>query len=116
MEERRQWHIRRVFDEKEVAAVDTVMDFNNWRKRKVAEKRLEEFLGVDKNNLPIQIGANLLALSALTSYKLPEERRILKGDEVITVAAGFPTTAAPISQIGAIPVFIDADVCTEIQW
>lgn len=48
--------------------------------------------------------ANLIALSTLTSKKLGE-RRINKGDEVITVAAGFPTTVNPIVQIGAIPVF-----------
>ena len=46
---------------------------------------------------------------ALTSPKLPETRRIRAGDEVITVAAGFPTTAAPIVQVDTVPVFIDAD-------
>jgi hypothetical protein len=46
---------------------------------------------------------------ALTSPKLPETRRIRAGDEVITVAAGFPTTAAPIVQVGTVPMFIDAD-------
>ena len=106
----------RVFDEREVkAAVETVLDF--WltlgEKGALLEKRLADFLGVHKSIL-VNSGssANLLALSALTSYKLPKNKRILKGDEVITVAAGFPTTAAPISQIGATPVFIDADSCT----
>ena len=56
--------------------------------------------------------ANLIAISALTSPKLPESRRLKPGDEVITVAAGFPTTVAPIVQVGAVPVFIDADPIT----
>jgi CDP-6-deoxy-D-xylo-4-hexulose-3-dehydrase len=56
--------------------------------------------------------ANLVAISALTSAKLPAERRIKPGDEVITVAAGFPTTVAPIVQVGAVPVFIDAHPIT----
>lgn len=53
--------------------------------------------------------ANLLAFMALTSPLL-EERRILPGDEVITVAAGFPTTVAPMIQYGAIPVFVDVTI------
>ena len=56
--------------------------------------------------------ANLVAIAALTSAKLSESRRIKPGDEVITVAAGFPTTVAPIIQVGAVPVFIDADPVT----
>ena len=56
--------------------------------------------------------ANLLALCALTSHKLPKDRRINPGDEVITTAAGFPTTVAPIIQCNAVPVFIDADPTT----
>lgn len=55
--------------------------------------------------------ANLVALSTLTSPLL-REKRIKQGDEVITVAAGFPTTIAPILQIGAIPVFVDVDCQT----
>lgn len=55
--------------------------------------------------------ANLLAFMALTSHKLGE-RRIRKGDEVITVAAGFPTTVSPITQYGAVPVFVDVDMAT----
>lgn len=55
--------------------------------------------------------ANLLAFSTLTSWKLGEDR-IKAGDEVITVAAGFPTTVAPIIQNGCIPVFVDVDVAT----
>ena len=55
--------------------------------------------------------ANLLAFSALTSGKLRDDR-ILPGDEVITVAAGFPTTVAPIVQNGCVPVFVDVDIAT----
>ena len=51
--------------------------------------------------------ANLLALSALTSFRLPKEKRLKKGDEIITVAAGFPTTINPIIQNGLISVFVD---------
>ena len=56
--------------------------------------------------------ANLIAISSLTSPKLSPDRRIYPGDEVITVSAGFPTTVAPIIQVGAVPVFIDADPVT----
>jgi len=71
------------------------------------EKRLAEFLGV-KYALTTNSGssANLLAFSALTSHKLGD-RAIQAGDEVITVAAGFPTTVNPILQCGAVPVFVD---------
>jgi CDP-6-deoxy-D-xylo-4-hexulose-3-dehydrase len=55
--------------------------------------------------------ANLLAVSALTSFELGE-RRLLPGDEVITVAAGFPTTIAPIIQNGCVPVFVDVHLAT----
>ena len=55
--------------------------------------------------------ANLIAFSTLTSEKL-KEKKICKGDEVITVAAGFPTTVNPIIQFGAIPVFIDVKIPT----
>ena len=55
--------------------------------------------------------ANLLAFSTLTSWKLGDER-IKQGDEIITVAAGFPTTVAPILQNGCIPVFVDIDIHT----
>jgi CDP-6-deoxy-D-xylo-4-hexulose-3-dehydrase len=56
--------------------------------------------------------ANLLALTALTSPKIPEKKRLRPGDEVITCAAGFPTTVAPILQNGLVPVFIDNDPVT----
>tara|TARA_R110002072_G_scaffold132740_2_gene272954 strand:- start:4587 stop:5903 length:1317 start_codon:yes stop_codon:yes gene_type:complete len=76
------------------------------------EKELAEFIGV-KNLITVNSGssANLVAFSALTSPKLGE-RAIQKGDEVITVAAGFPTTVNPIVQNGAIPVFVDVDLKT----
>lgn len=76
------------------------------------EKKLAEFLGV-KYLLSVNSGssANLVAFSALTSPKLGE-RAIKKGDEVIGVAAGFPTTVNPIIQFGAIPVFVDVDAST----
>lgn len=76
------------------------------------EKRLSEYLGV-KYVLTTNSGssANLLAFSALTSHKLGA-RAILPGDEVIGVAAGFPTTVNPILQFGAVPVFVDVDIPT----
>jgi len=71
------------------------------------EDKLSNFLGI-KCLLTVNSGssANLVAFSTLTSEKLKEDA-IQKGDEVITVAAGFPTTVNPIIQFGAIPVFID---------
>ncbi len=76
------------------------------------EKRLKEFLGV-KHVLTVNSGssANLVAFSALTSYKLGD-RALKAGDEVISVAAAFPTTVNPIIQHGCIPVFVDVDIPT----
>jgi CDP-6-deoxy-D-xylo-4-hexulose-3-dehydrase len=76
------------------------------------EKKLASFLGI-KCLLTVNSGssANLIAFSTLTSPKL-KERAIQKGDEVITVAAGFPTTVNPIIQFGAIPIFIDVKIPT----
>jgi CDP-6-deoxy-D-xylo-4-hexulose-3-dehydrase len=76
------------------------------------EDKLSFFLGV-KCLLTVNSGssANLIAFSTLTSSKL-KERSIQKGDEVLTVAAGFPTTVNPIIQFGAIPVFIDVKIPT----
>jgi CDP-6-deoxy-D-xylo-4-hexulose-3-dehydrase len=106
----------RVFTEDEVtAAVGATLDF--WltlgAEGEGMERELAAFLGV-KRSLLVNSGssANLLALSALTSHKLPLEKRLLTGDEVITCAAGFPTTVAPILQNGAVPVFIDSDPLT----
>lgn len=106
----------RVFTEDEVeAAVGSTLDF--WLtlgpEGEAFEKELAAFLGV-KYSLLVNSGssANLIALSALTTHKLPDHKRIKPGDEVITVAAGFPTTVAPILQNGAVPVFIDNDPAT----
>jgi CDP-6-deoxy-D-xylo-4-hexulose-3-dehydrase len=76
------------------------------------EKKLAEFIGV-KYLITVNSGssANLVAFSALTSAKLGD-RAIKKGDEVIGVAAGFPTTVNPIIQFGAVPVFVDVDPVT----
>ena len=106
----------RVFDSNEVkAAISSTLDF--WltlgKEGQMMEDELASFLGVHKTLL-VNSGssANLVAVSALTSHKLPKERRLLPGDEVITVAAGFPTTVAPIIQNGAIPVFLDINPVT----
>ena len=76
------------------------------------QKRLANFLGI-KHLITVNSGssANLIAFNTLTSPKLGE-RAIKKGDEVIGVAAGFPTTVNPIVQFGAIPVFVDVDMAT----
>lgn len=76
------------------------------------EKEFAKYLGV-KYALTTNSGssANLLAISALTSHKLGE-KRLKKGDEVITVAAGFPTTVNPIIQQGLVPVFVDCEIGT----
>ena len=103
----------RVFDEHEmVNLVDSSLDF--WLTygtySKKFEKEFAKMLGV-KWAFLVNSGssANLLAFFALTSPLL-KERRIKKGDEVITVAAGFPTTVAPIVQYGAVPVFVDMEL------
>lgn len=105
----------RVFTEDEVeAAVSSTLDF--WLtlgpEGEAFEQELGSFLGV-KRSLLVNSGssANLLAISALTSAKLGD-RRLNPGDEVISVAAGFPTTVAPIIQNGLVPVFIDNDPVT----
>jgi len=76
------------------------------------EKKLAAFIGI-KHLITVNSGssANLVAFSTLTSSKLGE-RAIQKGDEVIGVAAGFPTTVNPILQFGAVPVFVDVDRLT----
>lgn len=106
----------RVFDTAEVeAAVGATLDF--WLtlgpEGEAFEKELAALLGV-KHSLLVNSGssANLVAFAALTTHKLPPHKRILPGDEVITVAAGFPTTVAPIIQLGAVAVFIDNDPAT----
>jgi CDP-6-deoxy-D-xylo-4-hexulose-3-dehydrase len=100
----------RVFDEREmVNLVDASLEFwLTWgRYSQEFEHKLAAFLGVG-SALLVNSGssANLLAFMALTSPLLGD-RQIRRGDEVITVAAGFPTTVAPIVQYGALPVFVD---------
>lgn len=102
----------RVFTEDEVeAAVASSLDF--WltlgAEGTAFETELANWLGV-RHSVLVNSGssANLVAIASLTSHKLPLERRITPGDEVITAAAGFPTTVAPIVQVGAVPVFIDS--------
>ena len=103
----------RYFDAQELTnLVDSSLDF--WltagRYAEEFEAGLAEFLGVS-NALLVNSGssANLVAFSTLTSPKLGE-RRVKPGDEVITVAAGFPTTVNPIIQNRAVPVFVDVEL------
>ena len=102
----------RVFDEKElVSLVDSSLDFwlTEGRYTREFEKKFKAFLGLEYV-LPVNSGssANLLALTALTSGLLGK-KRLKKGNEVITVAAGFPTTVNPIIQNGLVPVFVDVE-------
>src|SRR5580692_12648561 len=96
------------------AVVDSALDgwFTTGRFAETFERNLARFVGVRSASL-VNSGssANLVALSALTSSKLGD-RQLKPGDEVITVAAGFPTTVAPILQNGLVPVFIDNDPAT----
>lgn len=103
----------RVYDKQEmINLVDSSLEF--WltagRYTEEFEKKFAEYLDVRFCSL-VNSGssANLIAFMALTSPLL-EERRIRRGDEVITVAAGFPTTVAPIVQYGAVPVFVDVTI------
>ncbi|MBR2939656.1 MAG: lipopolysaccharide biosynthesis protein RfbH [Kiritimatiellae bacterium] len=105
----------RVFDEKEMtnlvdASLEFWLTYGRWSRE--FEQRLAGYLGV-RHALMVNSGssANLLAFMTLTSPLL-EERRIRRGDEVITVAAGFPTTVSPIIQFGTVPVFVDVDPAT----
>ncbi len=105
----------KVYDKDEmVALTDASLDFwlTSGRFSKQFESDFAKYLGV-KYSLLTNSGssANLLAVSALTSPKLGE-KRLQPGDEVITVAAGFPTTVAPIIQNRLIPVFVDVDLGT----
>ena len=102
----------KVLDERELFnMIDASLDM--WltagRFHEDFENKFAEFLGV-KHTLAVNSGssANLLALSALTSDRLGN-KRLGKGDEVITVAAAFPTTIAPIVQNGLVPVFVDVE-------
>jgi len=108
-------YAHRVYDEKEIqAAVEASLDFwlTTGRYTERFERDFADFLGV-KYAFLVNSGssANLLAFMSLTSPLL-EDRQIRRGDEVITVAAGFPTTVAPMIQYGVVPVFVDVDLET----
>lgn len=103
----------KVFDEQElVKLVDSSLDFwlTTGRYALEFEERFAQWIGV-KHVLLVNSGssANLLALTALTSPKLGD-KRLVPGDEVITVAAGFPTTVNPIFQNQLVPVFVDVEL------
>ena len=103
----------RVYDEKEMCALtDAMLDFwlTTGRFSEQFEKEFAEWIGVKYANL-VNSGssANLIAFMTLTAPELGE-RQIKKGDEVITVACGFPTTINPIIQYGAVPVFLDLTI------
>lgn len=103
----------RVYDEKEMCALaDAMLDFwlTSGRFSDEFEHKFAEWIGVRFANL-VNSGssANLIAFMALTAPELGE-RQIKPGDEVITVACGFPTTVTPVLQYGAIPVFVDVTI------
>ncbi len=103
----------RIYDEEEVVnLVDAALEFwlTSGRYTKEFEAKLAEYLGVKYCSF-VNSGssANLLGFMALTSPLLGE-RRVCPGDEIITVAAGFPTTVTPAIQYGAVPVFIDVTI------
>jgi len=105
----------RVFDEQEIVnAVEASLDFwlTEGRYSEEFARKIAEFLNVEHVLLTNSgSSANLLAFSALTSEKLGD-RRLKPGDEVISVAAGFPATVTPIIQCGLVPVFVDVDIET----
>jgi CDP-4-dehydro-6-deoxyglucose reductase, E1 len=105
----------RVFDQREVVnLVDSSLEFwlttGPWAEK--FEKRFARLFGL-RHALLVNSGssANLVALSSLTSTKMGD-RRLVPGDEVITVASGFPTTVNPIIQNGLVPVFVDVTIPT----
>ena len=103
----------RVFDEKEMCSlVDSALDFwlTTGRYADEFERSFAQWLGIKYSHL-VNSGssANLIAFSVLTAPELGQ-RQIKRGDEVITVACGFPTTVTPILQYGAVPVFVDVTV------
>lgn len=103
----------RVFDEKEMCALtDATLDFwlTTGRFSEQFEREFAQWLGVKWAHL-VNSGssANLIAFMALTAPELGK-RQIKPGDEVITVACGFPTTVTPVIQYGAIPVFVDVTI------
>jgi len=103
----------RVYDEKEMQSLtDAMLDFwlTTGRFADEFEKKFGEWIGVKYAHL-VNSGssANLIAFSILTAPELGD-RQIKRGDEVITVACGFPTTVTPIIQYGAVPVFVDVTI------
>ena len=103
----------RVFDEKEMCSLtDAMLDFwlTTGRFSDQFEEEFAKWIGVKYAHL-VNSGssANLIAFMALTAPEL-KERQIKRGDEVITVACGFPTTVSPMLQYGAVPVFVDVTV------
>jgi CDP-4-dehydro-6-deoxyglucose reductase, E1 len=105
----------RVFDEREIVnAVDASLDFwlTESHYSKEFARKIASFLGI-KHALLTNSGssANLLAFAALTSKKLGD-KRLKPGDEVISVAAGFPATVTPILQYSLVPVYVDVDIPT----
>ena len=104
----------KVFDEKElIYLTEATLDLW-WTEGRFAtkfENELKQYIGVKYSSL-VNSGssANLLAVSALSSPLIPKERRLEKNDEVITIAAGFPTTVNPIIQSNANPVFVDVNL------
>ncbi len=103
----------RVYDEKEMCTLtDAVLDFwlTTGRFAESFEAEFSKWIGVKYASL-VNSGssANLLAFMALTSQELGD-RQIKPGDEVITVACGFPTTVTPVIQYGAVPVFVDVTI------
>lgn len=105
----------RVFNEQEIVnAVEASLDFwlTEGRFSEEFAEKIAEFLGIEHVLLTNSgSSANLLAFSALTSEKLGD-RRLKPGDEVISVAAGFPATVTPIIQYGLVPVFVDVELPT----
>lgn len=105
----------KVIDKNDIlAGVDATLDawLTTGRNAKEFESSLAKYIG-SKTSLLVNSGssANLVAFYALTSSSLGS-RAIKKGDEVITVAAGFPTTINPLIQFGCVPVFVDIDIPT----
>ena len=107
----------KVYDENDKKALQAFLDrgeeFNYGHSYEQFEENLAEYVG-KKKAFFVNSGssANLLALSVFTSAQMKSEWRIRPGNEVITLAASFPTTVFPIVQIGAVPVFIDVDIPT----
>ena len=103
----------RVYDEKEMQSLtDAMLDFwlTTGRFSDEFEREFAKWIGIKYAHL-VNSGssANLIAFMTLTAPELGD-RQIRRGDEVITVAASFPTTVAPIIQYGAVPVFVDVTV------